>query len=287
MSFSPLEQSPLEKIRHIETLAMRAWPAEEVIVQAGWRLRHTRGVTRRANSVWPNGAGREDEGATLALRLEAVEAFYQARNLPPRFQICPVAVPADLDHQLAARGYRAVAPTHVQRAFLKTVLMQTDTAHAGSGWDLRIGEAPSDAWFAAYQRAEASGDHEAAMRRTIIAQISADGRARCGFALLCLAGEPIALGLGVVEAGYLGIFSMATVSAARRQGAATLILRGLADWAYAQGATQAYLQVMHNNQAAQALYAQVGFETLYDYHYREREIVRFSIDPLRDRTYTY
>ena len=30
----------------------------------------------------------------------------------------------------------------------------------------------------------------------------------------------------------------------------------------------AYLQVMHRNAAAQALYARAGFVTTYDYHYR-------------------
>ncbi len=104
------------------------------------------------------------------------------------------------------------------------------------------------------------------MRRAIIARISGP----CGFALLMADDTPVSLGLGVVEGGYLGIFSMATVPQQRRQGAATCVLQALAGWAAEQGAQRAYLQVMQRNRGALALYANAGFETLYDYHYRER-----------------
>lgn len=41
-------------ILQLETLAANAWPAAEVQRLGGWRLRFHHGVTRRANSVWPN-----------------------------------------------------------------------------------------------------------------------------------------------------------------------------------------------------------------------------------------
>ncbi len=109
----------LELIRRIETLAMRAWPAESVESLGGWRLRHTQGVTRRANSAWPN----EQEGEMpLSERLDAVEAFYATHDLPARYQICPAALPATLDATLAARGYADDAHTHVQINSLATLL---------------------------------------------------------------------------------------------------------------------------------------------------------------------
>ncbi len=44
----------LQLVRHIEGLALRAWPAAEQQSLDGWRLRFNAGVTRRANSVsWP------------------------------------------------------------------------------------------------------------------------------------------------------------------------------------------------------------------------------------------
>jgi ribosomal protein S18 acetylase RimI-like enzyme len=88
--------------------------------------------------------------------------------------------------------------------------------------------------------------------------------------LLRIDGAPAALGLGVVEGDWLGIFCMTTDPGFRRRGAASAILRTLAIWAQLYDARRAYLQVMDQNTAAQALYARVGFETLYHYHYREK-----------------
>jgi GNAT superfamily N-acetyltransferase len=120
-------------------------------------------------------------------------------------------------------------------------------------------------WFGAYRVAEGFGDHEANMRRAILGRI----RAPTAYAQLLYGNTPVAIGLGVVEDGYLGIFSMATFPAYRRQGAATMILHALGCWARERGASNAYLQVMVQNKPAQALYARAGFVTLYDYHYRE------------------
>jgi ribosomal protein S18 acetylase RimI-like enzyme len=253
----------LELIRQIETLAMGAWPAETVVILDGWRLRYTQGVTRRANSVWPN---EQERRMPLSERLDAVEAFYAMHDLPARYQICPAALPVALDATLAARGYSDDAHTHVQINSIATLLDGAAGLPIHPSWTLTVAHEPHDTWFDAYQKAEAFDDHEAAMRRAIIARISGP----CGFALLTADDTPVSLGLGVVEGGYLGIFSMATVPQQRRQGAATGVLQALARWAAQQGAQRAFLQVMQRNHGALALYAKTGFETLYDYHYRER-----------------
>ena len=44
----------IEPIIKLERLAMHAWPAVEVVELDGWLLRYAAGITRRANSVWPN-----------------------------------------------------------------------------------------------------------------------------------------------------------------------------------------------------------------------------------------
>jgi ribosomal protein S18 acetylase RimI-like enzyme len=119
-------------------------------------------------------------------------------------------------------------------------------------------------WFDLYCISETVSSQTAPVRQAILERISA----RHGFVILYAAGAPAAVGMGVVEAGWLGIFSMATLPAYRRRGAARAILRTLAVWAQLYEARHAYLQVMEHNLAAQTLYADAGFATAYRYHYR-------------------
>ncbi len=72
-------------VRRIEGLALHARPPAVVEDLGGWRLRYDRGVTQRANSVWPHEArGR----LSLKDRLHAVEAFYRERELQVLYQPC-------------------------------------------------------------------------------------------------------------------------------------------------------------------------------------------------------
>lgn len=252
----------LLQIQQLETLAANAWPAVEVAELAGWRLRHAAGVTRRANSVWPNGAVSD---LALAEKVAAVEAFYCARHQPARYQISPAMQPADLDQYLAAHGYAAVARTAVQVAALTTILTNTPPLRLHPEFVIEVAEEFDEGWFAAYgDFAEEDGGF--ATRREIIRRIPG----LTGFALLRIDGQPAAVGLGVVEAGWLGVFCMGTAPTFRRRGAARAVLRTLAIWAQMQGAEAAYLQVMDSNAAARPLYAGAGFQTLYHYHYREQ-----------------
>src|SRR5262245_60336589 len=98
-------------VLEIEDVAFRAWPAAEVIELSGWRLRFTYGVTRRANSVWPNALR---DTVALEERIAAVEAFAAERGIPPSFQLTAAAQPSELDAVLAARGYEVDAPVIVK-----------------------------------------------------------------------------------------------------------------------------------------------------------------------------
>jgi ribosomal protein S18 acetylase RimI-like enzyme len=258
----PLKQLtsiPTNLISHLEELAANAWPAEVVQVVDGWRLRFSRNVTRRANSVWPNGAG---DHHSLVKKLALVEDFYARRGCPARYQICPAAQPADLDEILAARGYTSDAHTAVQIAPLETALAPA-TSHYP--YSVSIRETFDEPWFDAYCQAEQVSVHAAEARRGILQRIGP----RTGYALSHLEGQIVAVGLGVVERDWLGLFSLVTFPEFRRQGAATAVIHALAQWGQRYGASQIYLQVMADNAPALALYARLDFETLYHYHYRE------------------
>lgn len=253
----------LTQIHQLETLAATAWPAAEVQELTGWRLRHTAGVTRRANSVWPNA----NEGdMALTTKVAAVERFYAERNLPARYQIAPCMQPSDLDSHLAERGYRTVARTAVQTTPLATILAKSPPLRQRPEFVIEVSETFDESWFQAYSIFAEEDANGLSTRRAILQRISA----ATGFAFLLIHDQPAAVGLGVVEADWLGIFCMGTAPAFRRQGAARAILRTLTLWAQLYGADRAYLQVMESNVAARPLYTSLGFETLYHYHYREQ-----------------
>jgi ribosomal protein S18 acetylase RimI-like enzyme len=242
-------------ILELEERAFAAWPAEEVRELGGWRLRHTRGVTRRANSVWPN----QLEGSLpLGRRIEEVAAFYAARGLPPLYQVTEVAQPAGLDEELAARGYVIEAPVAVEIA-----RPEDACGSPGPGIEVRVDEHLDPAWFdisAHRGRFAAVADPYRGLLERL------QGRAL--YALAAVAGAPAAVALGVVDPKWLGVFSMHTLPGYRRRGLGAAVLGALADTARARGITGLYLQVELENEAARALYRRAGFREAYRYHYR-------------------
>jgi ribosomal protein S18 acetylase RimI-like enzyme len=244
-------------IAELEARAFDAWPAAHVEALDGWRLRATSGVTRRANSAWTSGAVDDLERA-----IARTEAFYAECGQPAIFQLCPLS-PAGLEPALAARGYAIDAPVAILTAPLAELARDLPAES-----DVRIDEKLADDWF------ELSGGRArfAAVQpvyRGILERIGAS-RARPGYAMATLDGVPAATALGVRDGAWLGVFSVATLPEQRRRGAATAVLRALAHWGRAFGATRAYLQVERDNRIAFDLYHRDGFREVYGYHYRVR-----------------
>ena len=247
-------------VHFLEELASNAWPSAMAQMVDGWRLRFNERITQRANSVLPNDC---TGSISLDKRLSLAEDFYARRGMGARFQVSPASLPVELDDALAARGYARISDTSVQTAQVENVLESTG-ANTPRRFEVSISSF-NDAWMDAYAQGSNMNAHEHAMRRGIVQRIGP----RAGFALASTSGQPVAVGLGVTERGWTGIFCMETLPAFRRQGAATAILGALAQWGSENGATQMYLQVMLNNAPACALYQRAGFTPLYTYWYRE------------------
>jgi ribosomal protein S18 acetylase RimI-like enzyme len=220
----------------LDLLGARAWPALEEERLGTWRLRFSRGITGRGNSVLPFGP---DDGPPLPERIEAVETAYRARDLPPKFQLVASSWPPELPAALRERGYVEDEGTLIMTAVI-----------AGHQGDATLRREVDDRWLDLYGHRDARGMVERIEPETRFAE-------RAG----------VAVGLGVLDGDWLGVYCMRTRPEARRQGHAREIVGALLAWGRAAGATRAHLCVHSTNVTAQALYRSLGFETVQTYRY--------------------
>lgn len=242
-------------IDSIEHHALAGWPAEVVEELDGWRLRAMSGVTRRANSVWTAASGGR---VGLDERIARAEAFYAARGLPPMFQVGDASEPIELDEVLARRGYLLDAPVLVQTAEIASVKAGSPSAES-----VVVEPEPSAAWLEVSAR---QGRYRGVEPTYIGLLERLGGRAR--FALATVAGEPAAVGLGVLGERWMSVCSMLTLPPFRRHGLGRQVLSALTRSGAEAGATSLYLQVEVENAPARSLYESLGFRRLYAYHYR-------------------
>ena len=242
-------------VRALQERAARALPAEYAEEAGGWWLRHAPACSWWVGTVLPHGGDVPPE--ELARRIAAAEAFYAGRGAVARFQISPEACPAGLDAALAGRGYRRRNPVSLRVAVTEEVLKRT-SPHPP---EVHVDDHPSPEWLEVWHAVNGEGGRS---ERDLLARVrrpSAYARAMAGQ-------EVVAVGRAVADAGWAGVFGMATLPQARGKGAARLVLAALADWAGAHGADHMYLQVERDNVPALRLYQRAGFRELCGYHYR-------------------
>ncbi len=243
-------------IRLLEERSFNAWPALETLFYDGWILRFANGYTRRPNSINPL------YSSTLPLdeKIAYCEQVYMAYGQDAVFRLTDAAQPADLDAALERAGYVASEPVSVQVAEMSpldpSLAVEPDT----------IQTTLTPEWI----------DHFCALnpavarhRGTMTAMLSAI-LPKAAFATIRQEGEVVAVGLGVLERGYLGLFDILVAQPARGQGIGRRLVGSLLAWGAANGATRSYLQVVSTNVPALRLYQSYGFREHYRYWYREK-----------------
>jgi len=240
-------------MRAVEEASLRAWPALEEAALDGWRLRFSEGFTGRANSVQPLGRSERP----LADRVAECERWYARRGRPCLFRITPFAEEG-VDAFLAEAGYASFNPTDVM------CLDDLGALADSSVGELRAAE-PSE-WLETYGRM--SGLHAP---NPTMGRIVSEIRPASLTAVLWVDGRPVACGLAVSDGELVGLFDLVVAPDRRRMGFGAELVRGLCGWGRARGGSRAYLQVTHDNGAAWALYAKLGFRRGYGYAYRRRE----------------
>lgn len=250
----PSAASGSEVVRGLQERAARALPAEHVEDVEGWWLRHAPGCAWWVGTVLPHGAAGPGE---LVRRVAGVEEFCAGHGTTARFQISPGACPEGLDAVLAERGYRRESSISLQVASAGRVLEQAPR----SSLRVRVEDRPARAWFETWHAVH-GGD--ARFEWDLLGRVE-----RPSAYVSAMSGDDVlAVGRAVVDTGWAGVFSMATLPEARGKGAARDVLAALADWAGEHEADRMYLQVECDNYPALRLYERMGFGEVCVYHYR-------------------
>lgn len=222
------------EIRNLEHAAALGWPGTEQEWLDGWLLRYGLGSTRRANSAVPL-------RFTSHAEIVATAHWYASRGVPAlisapdRLFRVPEGVPVDAEN----------------------LVMASDLSGAAPASEMVLSDRPSESWRAVNRR-DVPDDVLTAV---------VDGDVVFGE----LAGA--AVGRAVVTEApdgtrWVGLSSVHVSEDARRRGLARALCAGLLDWARGRGATRAYVQVVSENTAAQALYESMGFVV----HHRSRYV---------------
>jgi len=239
-------------VRHIEEVALNAWPALQTLVYDGWLLRFANGYTKRANSVVPLYTGTRP----LEAKIDYCERMYQQQKQPIIFRL-PSFVEGvnELDAALATRGYQPLDETIVQLSDLRHAsYTQSDRAYQ---------VLHANHWLPIYHGMEKGRTDRAAHERILAAIMSPT----CYIAVM--EAQYVACGLGVCDRSYVGLFDIVTDPGHRQQGYGMDAVRSLLAWGQdACDAAYAYLQVMADNTPALRLYGKFGFEACYRYWYR-------------------
>jgi len=237
---------------------MNALPALQTVFYDGWVLRFADGHTRRSNSINPIYSSYLD----LDEKIEKCERIYRAKGLQVVFKLTDAAIPENLESRLVERGYLpgVSSPVSIQ-------LLDLEDVGQSPALDVVRTEVWSEQWQAEFMRLNKVNERHYATLKNMLSSIVP----RCCYFSMMRSGSMVASGLAVLEDEYVGLFDIVADSNLRRQGLGKAITVDMLSWGKENGARRSYLQVVHDNEPAVALYAGMGFREVYRYWYLVKE----------------
>ena len=183
--------------------------------------------------------------------------------MPAIFRLTPFA-PPELDSRLEALGYARGDEVEVRARPL--VDIPATPPRPPEANLVRVGAVGLDRWLDVFTALSGAAETTRVAHRRVLASVPGVRR------LLVLEADerPVACGMSVLDRGLLGLFDLVTAPNSRGRGFGGEILRRALRWGQRAGAREAYLQVLNGNAVAVRLYQRAGFQTVYQYRYRER-----------------
>lgn len=242
------------EIRALEAAAADGWPGLQRAWIDGWLLRGGQGYTGRANSAVPLGSSGNPAVAD-AQTLHRIGEWYTAHGLPLQLLLPDRLAPAPPDW----------------RTWNETVVLALDIADFTLPQGppmVRIADEPDGAWLSLHRHR--GGDTDIGST-PVVEVLTAVRAGELGFATLGLP-SPLAIGRAAVTTApdgrqWVGLTCIAVADAHRRHGLGSLLCAELIRWGHKRGATHTYVQVESGNEAALALYQEMGFLEHHRYRY--------------------
>lgn len=246
--------------RRAESAGLNATAPPQQLDLAGWLIRLSPGKAKRARCVNALQAG----ALPLEEMLARCRQSFDAAGLPLILRLTPFSQPSDLDARLAALGWISFDAADV--------MVLDRIAPRAQDPALQALDAPAYAALVGALRGSTAVEIAAHAERMLAAPVPHQG-----FALRDADGALLSCGQIVREEDIVGLYDILTPAERRCRGHAEHLCRALLAEAQRAGATEAYLQVGSDNDAAKRLYARLGFRFAYRYHYR-------SDDPRAERS---
>lgn len=269
-----------KQIKMIEEISLNAWPSHKMELYDGWLIRFSHNYTHRTNSVHQVA----DSLLPIKEKISYCEQIYKNFHTPCIFKISPL-VDAAFDRLLEEQDYKLahVTENHVLdfAKFRPTPQVGIEYEYYGRNSGLpsiivypndvivQLRDRISEDWLNSLFRLNGTSSptlkrivpsmYHAIPKETICASIEIDGRI-------------VATGLGIMDREFVGIYAIYVDASCRRKHFARSICSAILSEASKKGATRAYLQVVRGNEAARKLYESLGFEYLYTYWFRSKDV---------------
>lgn len=246
--------SDLPKVRRLEAVGFRAWPAASAQYDGSWLCRLTAGhPSRRLNSVNPLDPS---DIRDIEIRLEKAAKRFSDYGRPLLVRQTPLT-PPQLIAFMDEAGWADVGQTIVMTANLADLPREEGVDHlpsrdVGRFVDARIRVADDDPTL-----------------KPGLTEIINAIKPEVGLFIFEEADfGPTAVTLAVQDNDLAGILQLGVAEERRGRGTGTAVLHAALRWAKLKGARQAWVQVEADNAAAIALYHRAGFKDVYHYSYR-------------------
>jgi len=216
-----------------------------------WVLRFTGGTNGRPNSILPTG----DPGLPLDEVLAHAEVFYARHDRTP---VAQVIVGSTVQEELDARGWVRLRPDEADSEVLLAGVAQLSRALSDVATaQVRYESAISYDWLVGNTAAQENYD-------AVAASLALDDAA---FASIDEDGAQVARARTNIVDDWALFADLTVALTHRRRGLGRTMMAAMTDWAAERGASVMALQVVGDNEPAQALYAGLGFHRHHAYRY--------------------